>query len=603
MAIDDLKNKFFVLKNEKGCFCSKCGKKLADDSYIITKHQSECNITFENRFNAIDEKNAYGYAFRIINGKLCFIIYQLNLELISGFKDKYNGAKWKQVFVATFDIYKRNLIEKGLYNIDVWFKLLLEKSDCVCLNKYSPHDVIRHCFKSIPYIYSYGMFLDIYRQRGYKYNNINIEKIKSIADNNIRTKSKYKDFIDVFEHEIDDNIVLEMNVYKDKTRIHRVFISKDFYYCNENIDYNETFGLKGNLKKDRYQCIINYKTTPLFNINSIEKFNKKYPELMVNEYLNSGGENLFQIIMCPNYNKVIENLGKGGLGYISDNIESLKFKNPYGNNIKEIFGVNSNIIKIFNNKSNIEFLKNEDFEEFIKKIQSIQPAIFSLSLNNSALNLLYYNFTNKDNYYRIKGVSDFNKNELLKLTKAFCENNIDIFTYKDYIRMCKDLNAYPYGKIPNDISIAHEYISEIYSCHKDKILNEKFTNAVSSKEYLLFDSTAQLDKKDNIIYKEDKSKYRIIVPKRQYDLTKESDCLHHCVRTYIKEVANENTYILFLRKSDDINTPFATIEVKKDKTLIQLKAAYNNHAPIDAQKFVRQWAEKKGVIIKSYDFD
>lgn len=608
MAIDDLKNKYFVLKNDKGCFCSKCGKKLANDSYIITKHQDECKVKFEDRFKAYDEKDRYGYAFRILNGKLTFIVYQLQLEYAPGFSDRYNGAKWKQIFTTTFERGKKELVEKGLYNIDVWLKMLVDSPYAVCLNKNNPHDVIRNCFKSIPFIYSYGMFVDIYRQRGYRYNNIDIQKVLLIPDENIDLKfakkhTKLSTLVDVYEHRIGEEILLEMNVYKNFERVYRVFVSKDFYYCDKEIDYCEIFGLKGQIVEDRYRGKHVRKVAPIYRINNIENFNKKYPELMVEKYLESGGTNLFQIIMSPNYNKIIENLGKGGLGYISDNAELLHFKNPYGNNVKEIFGFNTGLIKCFNNGRNIDYLEMKDFEEFILKIQSIQPAIFNLELSKSALDLLYHNFIDKNNYYKIDGLNLFNKDELLKVVKVFSEKDIDIYYYRDYMRMCKDLDAYPYGKIPKDIVEAHEYVSEIYECHKDRILDEKFRQVVSMNDYLIFDSTAEFDKDGNIHYKHNKDKYRIICPKKQYDLTKESECLNHCVRTYIKQVANGGTYILFLRKADDLKTPFATIEVKKDKTLIQLKAMNNRHAPLDAQKFVKDWAIEKNVRINSHDFD
>ena len=58
MAIDDLKNKYFALKNKNGCFCSKCGKKILNDSYQLSKHQNEC-VIFEDKYKALEDKNVY----------------------------------------------------------------------------------------------------------------------------------------------------------------------------------------------------------------------------------------------------------------------------------------------------------------------------------------------------------------------------------------------------------------------------------------------------------------------------------------------------------------------------------------------------------------
>lgn len=605
MAIDDLKNKYFALKNKNGCFCSKCGKRILNDSYQLSKHQEEC-VIYEDKYKALEDGNVYGYAFRIKNGKLVFIVYQLLLELSPGFSNKYNGAKWKVIFKTTFSLGSKELIEEGLYNIDVWFKMLLEKADSVCLNKENPDKIIKTCFKSIPFIYSYGDFLDIYRQRGYHYNPINIDKIKQIDDKcaKIKPSGIYNVIVKVQEHEIDDNVVLELNAFDKKEKLARVFISKDFYYCDKDIDYSEIFGLKGYIRKTRYGDEL-HKTNVEYVIGDISKFKSKYPELLIDNYFASGGKNLFQIVMSANYNKMIENLAKGGLGYISDHIEKLKNVNIYGNNVKEIFGQKINIIKHFNNKYSYEYLLNDDIFDVVKRIHDIQPAILSLNLTPDAIHLLYNNLTKRRDRYldrKIRGIDTFNKDEWLKLVRKFCEDEIDIYYYRDYMDMCYELNAYPYGKIPKDILLAHEYTSEIYECNKNKVLSEKFNKFVQSEKYMLLDSTAEKGKDDKIHYKRSEDDFRIIVPKTQHDLTKESEFLNHCVRTYIGKVADEKTFILFLRKKDDLKKPYATIEVTPDMTLIQLKAVNNTKASLEAQQFVKNWAKEKNIKINSYDF-
>lgn len=605
MAIDSLKGRHYVVKKENKCFCSKCGKQVANDSYLIDRHQKECNVIFEDKYKAHSEKELYGYAFKIENENLVFNVYQLLLQESNGVRNKYSGAKWTVVFKALFDTKKKKLLEKGLYNIDVWFKMLLEKTNSCCLNVNNPEDIIKSAFKSIPYVYSYGMFLDIYRQRGYKYNDINIEKINALEDKHKEYRCGSQPIIDVYDVVIDDEVILDFKIYCHKER-YRLFISKDFYYTNDKFDFNEIFGLKGIVSTDRYGRKNIQKQTPKYEIGDIFNFIKKYPEVMVEQYLNGGGTNLFQIVMSPNYNKVIENLSKSGLGYIAEHTDLLYVKNQYGNNTKETFGLKPNVLKIFNNADNIEFLQADNIVEFIDKICEIQPAILKLNLTSSALRFLYHNLMNIKGYYhyKIDGFENFNNDDIFKATKMFCNENVDIYLYNDYLRMCKELDAYPYGKIPKNLFEAHEYVCEIYEYNRDRLLNEQFIRAVTKKEYLLLDSTAYINEEDNEIhYKKNKEDYRIIVPKKQHDLTRESEHLNHCVRTYIKAVADQRTHILFLRKADALDKPFATIEVDNNDTLVQLKAINNTKAPKDAQEFVREWAKNKKIRIRSYDFN
>ena len=57
-------------------------------------------------------------------------------------------------------------------------------------------------------------------------------------------------------------------------------------------------------------------------------------------------------------------------------------------------------------------------------------------------------------------------------------------------------------------------------------------------------------------------KLLLVIPEKAEELVEEGDFQHHCVGTYIPEVALGNTVVFFIRKADDINTPFYTIEFK-----------------------------------------
>lgn len=51
-------------------------------------------------------------------------------------------------------------------------------------------------------------------------------------------------------------------------------------------------------------------------------------------------------------------------------------------------------------------------------------------------------------------------------------------------------------------------------------------------------------------------------------MKKKSQALLYCVKTYTNLVYAEKNYILFLRKKAELVKPFATIEIRPDKTLL-----------------------------------
>ena len=77
--------------------------------------------------------------------------------------------------------------------------------------------------------------------------------------------------------------------------------------------------------------------------------------------------------------------------------------------------------------------------------------------------------------------------------------------------------------------------------------------------------------------------YAVFIAKSPAELVKEGNALSHCVgyRGYDKKMAREETLIFFVRKFDDLHTPFVTLEYSiKQKKILQCYA-YDNQTPDD----------------------
>lgn len=89
--------------------------------------------------------------------------------------------------------------------------------------------------------------------------------------------------------------------------------------------------------------------------------------------------------------------------------------------------------------------------------------------------------------------------------------------------------------------------------------------------------------------------YAIIAPSAPIDLAYEGLHLHHCVKTYISDVENGLTNILFLRKKSNIKEPLFTIEISNRGTIEQIHGLCNKNinSDPDAFKFVSKWIAAK----------
>lgn len=145
---------------------------------------------------------------------------------------------------------------------------------------------------------------------------------------------------------------------------------------------------------------------------------------------------------------------------------------------------------------------------------------------------------------------------------------------------CKDVN---------ELHRYHNMLIEINIIDKEERTKEEQErlNKLAAK---LYDQ-----RKEKFEYADDN--FSIIIPEEMNKVTKEGVYLHHCVGGYVNRVAEGRTNILFLRKNDDIDIPFFTIEVSNSNEIIQIHGLYNRwlgNEP-EAVKFVINWIREKGI--------
>lgn len=194
----------------------------------------------------------------------------------------------------------------------------------------------------------------------------------------------------------------------------------------------------------------------------------------------------------------------------------------------------------------------------------------------------------------LKGFSYVYSN-ILKINKIFEHENFDSYIiwrkYKDYLNMVNHpkLKEIDYPLVFNSIEELkknHDDIIPVYNAIRDEFNVDKFE---------------ELSRTWNK-YSYSNEKYSITIPKTPVDIINEGTELHHCVKTYIKKVLQQETIILFLRKNNDLDVPYFTIELKGDK-VIQIHGAFNCNLKEDSseREFIRLWAKEKKLKLNNYD--
>ena len=146
--------------------------------------------------------------------------------------------------------------------------------------------------------------------------------------------------------------------------------------------------------------------------------------------------------------------------------------------------------------------------------------------------------------------------------------------YSDYIKMMEKIET-PVNHqtvFPQDLKKAHDDVTARYNAIKHELKNTKY------RKYLVLYKKMELKKGD----------YAIVVPSELQEIQKEGKILSHCVSTYIERVANGETVILFVRKVEDLEKPFFTLEYR-DGVIRQCRGYENTDMPPEVKAFTDNW--------------
>lgn len=157
--------------------------------------------------------------------------------------------------------------------------------------------------------------------------------------------------------------------------------------------------------------------------------------------------------------------------------------------------------------------------------------------------------------------------------------NTLITDYHDYLCMCKELQydvKNSFILFPRELKAAHDSVA--------KTLKDKRT---AEHEKAIAGSFDEWQKR----YQYQSKELMMIPPHSAKEIVDEGAALHHCVRLYVKNVAEKKSVILFVRSVDEPNKSLCTVEVK-DGQVTQARGFDNEEPPAQITAFIEQWKQR-----------
>lgn len=189
------------------------------------------------------------------------------------------------------------------------------------------------------------------------------------------------------------------------------------------------------------------------------------------------------------------------------------------------------------------------------------------------------------------------REELNYLVKVKNFSSDSLRSYRDYKRMRQYLaeesrKSWPlYPKDVTKIEKLHTDIIDFYNKEQDKIREAQQAEKQAKYTKDVYEKAKKFELNDD--------NYCIIACKNLIDLVKEGRTLHHCVGSYIDSVSEGREYILFLRKKEEADVPFYTIDVTPDGKVRQIHGFGNCNITNDIKPFIKLWAKKFNLNISN----
>lgn len=245
-----------------------------------------------------------------------------------------------------------------------------------------------------------------------------------------------------------------------------------------------------------------------------------------------------------------------------------------------------NEIRIWNNKLTKKNAK--DGKKSKGLTEGDVQAIINLNLDYKSLNLVRKVIDSLEDYTVSKMLRYLERVDMYQAIPA----EQAILLLSDYVKMCKDLRVTP--RLDSDsLKREHDVTARNHRIYKRQLMAEKRSEEEKQNAIDFVKRGKELDK-----YAYESDELIVKVPHEVKDLIDEGFNNHNCVGSYVSRFANGKSNIFFIRKKDNPEKSYITIELNPSCTESR-QAFYASNMPITSrrdQSFIKDWLEHNVIV-------
>lgn len=324
-------------------------------------------------------------------------------------------------------------------------------------------------------------------------------------------------------------------------------------------------------------------------------YSKMHPEWHLKRYYTKGLRILDHIYHCMVGNTAKELLYKSDLDELAAGIDELDGINLLSKKPSDLYdGLSMRILRSINCKEGARLLTTERNRIFLKELNSKFPETFQSRLNDAQCKYLSFLINGELTVGETGRLFKARRRDL----GAIWNNSLfDIFMINEKRKL--------------GVEESIKKLSKIDPIYEDYFRNSKHVDtkkALQLDAYLLrnreeYDKKIrQSNRKREDEWQERNKGYVVRYPQTVNDFCRESIYQCNCLLTYLHAYFQNDTTILFMRKTDDVNRPFITLEIY-DNTLMQAYHRFNTDCTVEEALWIERYCDRHGIETGKFKFN
>lgn len=332
-------------------------------------------------------------------------------------------------------------------------------------------------------------------------------------------------------------------------------------------------------------------------IESIYKaYHAMHPEWHLRRYYAKGLRLLDHIYHCMRQNTAKEILYKAGLDELAVHVDEIDELNLLSNKPSDLYdGLSMRVLRSLNSRYGVNLLKNHTIRVFLKELNGKFPKFFTEKLNDAQC--LYLN-------HLITG--ELTVGETGRLFESRRQFLSKIWSVNYYYQVLQEEKGKEWFRKYLDPICEIDPIYEKYIRENKKPRSDR---KISRLIFLLLmnrdennRAVRRANRKRNDEWQERGKEYFVRYPQTVNDFCREAIYMQNCLLTYYEAMIGGDTTILFMRKADDVNQPFITIEIYKN-VLMQAYHRFNEDCTSKEAAWILDYCDRHKIDTGKFKFN